>query len=112
MREIKFRTFQEEKMYHHKLCNYLGSSGIVNPYVGCENAIWMQYTGLKDKNGLDIYESDVILYQECKGVVYYCNDTCMFMAKFKTTDSSWSFDSMDDEINVIGNIHENLELFK
>lgn len=47
---------------------------------------------------------------ECLQNANYCNDTCMFMSKFKTTSSSWSFDSMDDEIIVIGNIHQNPEL--
>lgn len=71
-----------------------------------------QFTGLTDKNGTKIFEGDIILYQDAKGEVYYCNDTCMFMAKFKTTHSAWSFDSMDDEIEVIGNIYNNPELLK
>lgn len=65
-----------------------------------------QFTGLTDKNGTKVFEGDIVLYHGAKGEVYYCNDTCMFMAKFNITNSAWSFDSMDDEIEVVGNIYE------
>lgn len=69
-----------------------------------------QFIGLKDKKGIEIYEDDIILYQGAKGRVYYCEYNCMYMSSFKLNCSSWSFDSMDEEIEVIGNIHENPEL--
>lgn len=128
MREIKFRAYDTEreiyvpqgeiifKDYGETYFNVLPNcqeyihDKLHNGEPQYSRFVIEQYTGLKDKNDVEIYESDIILYQGCKGEVYYCNDTCMFMAKFKTTHSAWSFDSMDDEITIIGNIHENPEL--
>jgi uncharacterized phage protein (TIGR01671 family) len=81
----------------------------VNQYVESffEKLIWMQYTGLKDKNGKEIYEGDILLHAphwdkgRTKSVAdmiypFHCGD--------------WSVEPEDCEI--IGNIYENPELLQ
>ena len=110
-REIKFRAWQTE----YKKMEYLGSIGrMINLY----DSTWfddnffklMQYTGLKDKNGKEIYEGDIIEFTVGKfkaevmwndkgfwGIKcdVFCNDTLYF-----------------PETKVIGNIYENPELLE
>lgn len=73
---------------------------------GLGSLIREEYTGLTDKNGFKIYESDYISYLGAIGVVFYESDTAMFMVRFEISKSAWSFDSMQGELEVIGNIHE------
>ena len=66
----------------------------------------MQYTGLKDRNGVEIFEGDIL---ECKFsserfVVEFDVKTAQF-----TTKSNWLW-SILDRCEVIGNIHDNPEL--
>ena len=71
----------------------------------------MQYTGLKDKNGVEIYEGDIVdsrLFGICE-VKYYLNAFVLW-----ASDGSNSRDAsyLHETCEVIGNIHENKELLE
>lgn len=82
-------------------------------FVKTPEAILMQYTGLKDKNGKEIYESD-ILREKIGGKVFkyavIWNEEC---AAFGDDDGQHFNDDIDaKKVEVIGNIYENPELLK
>ena len=117
MREIKFRlytTMTPKKMYQwDEIKTFLGFDDFYQP----EN-IWMQYTGLHDKNGKEIYEGDIVrcIYhdfnydeREYIGAVSYREDNCIFIiSDGASTDYEW----WNEEKEVIGNIYENPELIE
>ncbi len=120
MREIKFRAWDasESKMLYHDV-NYMTSSDLLRSY---DDTI-MQYTCLKDKNGKDIYEGDIVQVDnhipedgedESFDVITQCKwDKGMFVLKDKAF-GHWTrqLRHSPERLKVIGNIYENPELLE
>ena len=123
MREIKFRVWDKESkemlsdvsLWNDDFTSYLNEH-IEYLQDKCE---LMQYTGLKDKNGIEIYEGDIVKIgidfgygtQPLVGEVLF--DKCSFVYRHKSQGdlSLFGIDS-NDWCEVIGNIYENPELLE
>ena len=117
MREIKFRAwdkeYQEMKYNAEQAydgCGQLHAIDCFGQLLEEENYKVMQYTGLKDKNGKEIYEGDIITcsngmaYQYEVEFVFGC-----FLGHDKATGFSKKLYDMRD-LEVAGNIYENPDL--
>ena len=127
MRKIKFRAWNkvEEKMYNwYEFLN----TNMKNTFIAPESTamILMQYTGLKDKNGKEIYEGDIVKYDEFwrEGDCHYNSgvgqilwddeETGFYLAAKDTYFIDIDLFSLTRNLDaeVIGNTYENPELLK
>lgn len=108
-REIKFRQFCEEE----ESVNYGMHEANPFHYALVRDGGWhtMQYTGLKDSKGLDIYESDIISdgNPDAVGVVSFSESEGAWLVSCES-GSFFLYEAIGKKDCVIGNMYENPEL--
>ena len=143
MREIKFRAWdkKQKRMIYNVASIHFEKSGellCISEFVAgryfpkdifADNIILMQYTGLKDKNGREIYEGDIVKVKNHTFGEKYRNYLCFMVNRDKRT-GAWELffinnkgkmevapdwantDLYEGKVEIIGNIYENPELLK
>jgi hypothetical protein len=123
MREIKFRIWdsKEEMMIQDSGHFHVSADGEVfsiNDNEDITNSVvLMQYTGLKDKNGKEIYEGDIVLLDlGVFGAVYYDEAETSYIVHVQPLgprqEHQYEVLGLGYPESVIGNIHENSELIR
>lgn len=129
MRQIKFRVWTGEQMEYNVVTGKFGTF-YVNPMSKGDglserdfasltpfntkyhdSAPLMQYTGLIDKSGKEIYERDILNTRDGIGFVVWCDYMYMIespgsQAQDEMINSQWN------ESEIIGNIYENPNLLQ
>lgn len=119
MREIKFRFWDANTKvmdYDRRYIPWADEEINVDTFFDTSEepteSTWLQFTGIKDKNGVEIYEGDFIEIKMKYGTeifeVYYKPERARFSLRDYSGDG-WGFDDSND-MRVIGNIYENPEL--
>lgn len=125
MREIKFRAWHKEKKYMIIILDNTKQKNWFFPSLSQKYEI-MQYTGLNDKNGKEIYEGDILYWTDKselsdetlseKAEVFWNKELLRWSVKIKIFNKTHISDLSDydnqEEIEVIGNIYENPDLLE
>jgi len=111
MRELKFRAWNGEAMEYGGFGVHAGGKIIIDASgltKVTEDSPVMQFTGLHDKNGKEIYEGDIV--QE--GLRHWTAQWNQKYLKFELTSETTSAGMYGFSGAVIGNIYENPDLLK
>lgn len=117
MTEFKFRSWDTEDK---RMCS--NENTLFNMYQAClchedySYLFFMQFTGMQDKYGKDIYDGDIVLFTDIPTGILSGQYEVVNDAGFIGIHAKMSLNLCDIEphknIEVIGNIYENPELIK
>jgi uncharacterized phage protein (TIGR01671 family) len=134
MREIKFRAWNGQYMINSEYGDWVSFDGVIykeadktfnTPNIEIENnkskPLLMQFTGLKDTEGKDIYEDDVCEVrinihgkpsdEKFKAGIKYNENIGAFQIKYRCMAGGFCTDNLGSYfLKVIGNVHKNPEL--
>ena len=129
MREIKFRAWlkEDKKMENVKTMDFtdktircLKKNEFINAYllrrVSFDDVELLQYTGLKDKNGKEIYEGDILFFRDenMKYVVVW-QDAAFIIKSIeirKYSEKMYWIDDVEICCEIVANIYENKNLLE
>ncbi|MEC1682489.1 YopX family protein [Bacillus mojavensis] len=125
MREIKFRAYHTEKRDGQEFPRMMDWDEILNndeEELACyfrnefsNVSPLMQYTGMKDKNGREIYEGDIVFDERKNSAEVVFDDGCFcvigYLGDLRTHPIRDSL-FCGERFEVIGNIYENPELLE
>ncbi|MGE6548064.1 YopX family protein [Bacillus mycoides] len=106
MKEIKLRVW--DKVYKYFLEGDIIRDYIIGELIDDPDREVMQYTGINDLHGNEIYEGDIVrnaFREEYK--IIWCEKRYQFIAVTTIEDGSEWYQNVSRSLEVIGNIYEN-----
>lgn len=117
MREIKFRAWDKlnKEMFNVEFIDFQKKQVYrdVVSYRKFNDVELMQYTGLKDEYGDEIYEGDIVTLHNSRYKVIFNSEEARFVLRYDEFEMEIPFTNNNNErMEIIGNIYENPELME